>query len=274
MNVSWAILKSFVTARSLSIQWIDLGESYALKAIDNYYILDSSVNKNTADCTDFETNFKPAGNSPLTSNGAVRVNLRNSAGTEIGVTTSTPTTSASALVVRTIPLERPTYSVTAPNIVPGNLKSMFAIKNTGTSIVRIVEIKIVNSLNTAAIGVICTFGVYRISSYTNGLAFVIPSYDTADSFTFGTISCHSGATVSGESAEVLHQCTWSSDEWTVGSQDVESADHTLQQLIPFWEQKANGTKALTIRQNEGLTIKCITNSTVGSFNISIIFTTE
>lgn len=65
MNVSWEIFKAFVEERDLSIQWIDLGESYTLKAFDNYFTLDCSVNKDTDECTDFETNFQADGNKRL-----------------------------------------------------------------------------------------------------------------------------------------------------------------------------------------------------------------
>jgi len=54
---------------------------------------------------------------------------------------------------------------------------------------------------------------------------------------------------------------------------VESFDHAIQQVTPFWQQTANG-KAFTVRQNQGLHVKFATNSTAGAFNIRLVFTTE
>lgn len=67
MVVSWSIFKDFVNERSLSIQWIDLNDTYWCKAIDGNFNLECSVFKNTSDATDFETNYKDSGNkSPKT----------------------------------------------------------------------------------------------------------------------------------------------------------------------------------------------------------------
>lgn len=68
MNTSWSIFKNFVSGRSLSIQWIDLDDSYWLKAFDGPFTLECVLNKsNTTETQDFEDNFKSNGNkSPTT----------------------------------------------------------------------------------------------------------------------------------------------------------------------------------------------------------------
>ena len=68
MLVTWDIIKTFVTARALSIQYLDLGDSYFIKAFDGAFELSCTLNKddsNISAITDFETNFKPLGNKPL-----------------------------------------------------------------------------------------------------------------------------------------------------------------------------------------------------------------
>lgn len=73
MQVTWEIFKTIATERNLSVQWIDLGDSYELKLIDGMFILDCNIPRSdVARTTDFETNYKPTGNrqiQPLDSDG-------------------------------------------------------------------------------------------------------------------------------------------------------------------------------------------------------------
>ena len=185
--------------------------------------------------------------------------------------TSPPGSSASGIVVRPVSPEYPTFSVVSTNTAVGNNKSMLAIQNTGTSVLRIREIWIINDQNTAVTGVAGLFEARRIASFSAGTALIPVSYDTVDTLPAG-ITCATGATVATETT-LLRSGVWSTDEWGPGTSDVESFDHSLQQVTPFWQQTANG-KALTIRQNQGLHIKFATNSTAGAFNIRLVFTTE
>lgn len=82
MLVSWQILKSFAVSRSLSVQWIDLSESYYLKVFDGMFVIETEIFKSDpagADQVDFETNFKLTGNTNLTqldSDGAGIVRMK------------------------------------------------------------------------------------------------------------------------------------------------------------------------------------------------------
>lgn len=67
MDISWESLKSFVDGKSLSVQWVDLGNQYLLAASDGPFILRSKLQKTTpanSDQDDFETNYKDSGNKP------------------------------------------------------------------------------------------------------------------------------------------------------------------------------------------------------------------
>lgn len=186
-------------------------------------------------------------------------------------TTSQPASNALGLVVRPVTLELPTFSVSDFDVAVANNKSMLAIQNTGTSVVRVREIWIINDRTTATTGVAGEFQVNRITSFTGGTALTPVSYDTADSLPSG-ITAATNATVAGEGS-ILRRGRWSTDEWGPGTADVESFDHALQNIEPFWKQTPNG-KALTIRQNQGIHVKFATNSTAGSFTVRMIFTTE
>lgn len=191
--------------------------------------------------------------------------------TKLNAITTAPANNASGLVVRPINLELPTFSVVSVNTVVGNNKSMLSLQNTGSSIIRIREIWIINDRTTAVTGIAGLFEVRRIASFTGGTTLTPVSYDTIDSLPAG-VSSATGATVSGES-DLLRSGVWSTDEWGPGTLDVEGLDHALQQTTPFWSQTTGG-KALTIRQNQGIHVKFATNSTAGEFNIRMIFTVE
>ena len=68
MEVNWTQFKSFVTDRSLSIQWVSINDNYWLKAFDGAFALECVIpldNTLSADTVDFETNFKSNGNKSL-----------------------------------------------------------------------------------------------------------------------------------------------------------------------------------------------------------------
>lgn len=63
MQVEWVILKNFATTKQLSIQFLDLGDAYELRAFDGVFELSCNLPKDGgASVIDFETNFKPKGN--------------------------------------------------------------------------------------------------------------------------------------------------------------------------------------------------------------------
>lgn len=65
MIVQWPILKQVVDQKQINVQYVDLGERYWVVAIDGYFKLECFLDKNptiTDDLDDFETNYKPSGN--------------------------------------------------------------------------------------------------------------------------------------------------------------------------------------------------------------------
>lgn len=190
---------------------------------------------------------------------------------EAAVQNTPPAQTQYGLVVRQVPFELPTFSVVAENITVGNNKSMIALQNTGTSVVVLREIWIINDQTTAVTGVAGEFRVHRIASFTGGTSLTPSSFDTNDSLPAG-ITTATGATVATETT-LLRTGKWSTDEWGPGTLDVEASDHGHQNTEPFWRQTPNG-KGLVIRQNQGVHIRFATNSTAGAFNLRFIFTTE
>jgi hypothetical protein len=64
MKVEWSTFKSFVSTRSLSIQWIQSGDVYIMCAADGFFELSCEMftDELLTDTLDFVTNFKAQGN--------------------------------------------------------------------------------------------------------------------------------------------------------------------------------------------------------------------
>jgi hypothetical protein len=172
--------------------------------------------------------------------------------------------------------ELATFTALSTATAPANNKSMFSIVNASGSAVtlKIQEIYLINVQQTAVGGVTLTFELRRITNHSGGTAITaIETMDSGDALN-GSITARTNSTVSGESATLLWRSLWSSDEWSPGNSDVESNDHEFQTMFPIYSKKTNDSKPITLRANEGLTIKCTTNSTVGSFDIFVVFTQE
>lgn len=75
MELSWTDFKTFVSSRSLSIQWVVAGANYYLKAYDSVFSFECVIPTDRAvssETVDFEDNFKAAGNVKVSSNVSVQ----------------------------------------------------------------------------------------------------------------------------------------------------------------------------------------------------------
>ena len=65
LQVKWSGVKAFLDSRKISAQYVDIGDSYLVLAIDGPIQLSCYIHKETpasADQTDFETNYLPNAN--------------------------------------------------------------------------------------------------------------------------------------------------------------------------------------------------------------------
>jgi len=172
--------------------------------------------------------------------------------------------------------ELATFTALATAIVPANNKSMWSILNAvGSSVrIKIQEIYLVNVKVSGVTGVAITFELRRIIGHSAGTAITaIEKMDSADTLD-SNVTVRTNATVAGESATLLWRNIWSSDEWGPGAQDVESSDHDLQTMFPIFAKKTNDSKSVLLRAGEGMTVKCATSTTAGTFDLLVIFTQE
>lgn len=171
--------------------------------------------------------------------------------------------------------ELATFVVIGTNILPANNKSMISILNAdATLITKIHEIYVVNVRTAAVTGVTGVFELRRITSHSGGTVLTSVSMDTNDTLD-SDITVRTGSTVGGESASLMWRVLFSTDDWGPGTLDVESNDHIFQTMFSIFSRKTDsGTKPLTLRQNQGLTVKFATNSTAGEFDLMLVFTQE
>ena len=166
-----------------------------------------------------------------------------------------------------------TFVVFRKAVATANNGSLMSLVNTSSSVkVRLRDVKIVNARTSAATGVAATFDLLRCTGHSSGTSITPESHDTDDSLD-GGVTARTGATISGEGTGILRSWTQSTDEWGTGSLDAEAFDRGIQAHLSAYlaQQK---TKPITLRQNQGITLKCVTNTTTGLFDVMFVFTQE
>jgi len=194
------------------------------------------------------------------------------AGTDGANTRFLLTDTSGRLYVITSNVEQATWVVNAGSVVPGNNKSMLSILNaTDTAVVvRLREIWLGNVQTTPIVGVVGVFELRRMTGHSGGASVTAHPHDTADTLDTN-VTARTGATITGE-GPVMMSHRWSTDEWGPGTLDEEGYAHGIQASQPFWVRKDFTEKPLTLRSDQGFTLKFATNSAVGSFDIRFVFT--
>lgn len=172
------------------------------------------------------------------------------------------------------PVEHPTFTVQATDVDLGNGKSLLSLALAAGSprIVRLREVFLRNSRTASTTGVPVTFGLYRFATHSAGTLLAPNSRDTGDLLT-GAVTARSAASIASEGAEEM-RWEWSSDEWGTGTLDQEGLDHAFQTTFPLLVKRDAYTKPPTIRAGQGYHLKCVTNTTNGTFDVIFVFTVE
>jgi hypothetical protein len=168
--------------------------------------------------------------------------------------------------------EERTFLAWALSVAPGNLKSMLSLMNTNaTEVVEIQEIYLNNSALAAVTGVLHDFRLFRITGHSGGTALTNKPLDTSDSLPSG-ISSATGATVSGEETTPLDRWVIQGDEIKVSTLDGPGMDNIMSNHFTKWAMSQRKAKSILLRQNQGITIKEMINTTVGSFDVGVLYT--
>jgi hypothetical protein len=121
-------------------------------------------------------------------------------------------------------------------------------------------------------GTVLSFQLKRIAGHSSGTSITPEVSDTSDSLD-GGVTVKTGSTVSSESINAIKRWMVSSEEWGNGALDFENMQALEMGLYPIYEAHSP-QKPITLRQNQGVTIKCATNSSAGTFDVAIVFTQE
>lgn len=211
------------------------------------------------------------------------VRVKGDDGSDDGVKITSSTISSKkcldVAIANTVPIatteeEAPTFVAYALGIAIGNNKSMMSIVNAAASgyYLHIREIRIINVQNSAVTGIISDWRLLRCTGHSAGTDVTPAEHDTAETLQAGT-TVKTGATISGEGTAVYRRWQFSTDEWGVGAADVESGSHDTQMNRSLFDT-APKTKTIILREGEGITIKQTVNSTVGTFDIMVVFTQD
>lgn len=173
--------------------------------------------------------------------------------------------------------ELATFTGVATDIAVANNKSMLSIVNaSGSTVVsRISAIYVTSVQTTGVTGVVGNFELRRITNHSAGTAITaIEKMDSGDSLN-ASITVRTNGTVTSESTNLLWRSVFSTDEWSVNNAiDTAAEGHLLSTMFPIWKRADFDNKPIILNANEGLTIKFATNSSVGTFDIMIVFTQE
>lgn len=168
--------------------------------------------------------------------------------------------------------EEPTFVAVSLVTQIGNNKSMMSIVNTHATLrVKIKQIIIRNQQTTGIAGVMADFRLFRCTGHSAGTLVTPQARDTDDTLN-AAITCRTGATIAGEAASPMDRWKWSSDDHGVGTLDQEGLDKAFMNCFPMTNITDPSEKRITLRQNQGITLKQVTNSTNGNFDIIIVFT--
>jgi hypothetical protein len=169
----------------------------------------------------------------------------------------------------------PTFIAWVTGSAVGSNKSMMSIYNaTGSiKIIKIREVWLTNVQTGSIVGSPDVFEFRRITGHSTGTQIVldIETMDTADTLS-PFVSIRTGATVASESPNLLWKSVWSTDEWLANTADVETEDHSFQQMFPLYQRRDVNEKPITLRAGNGLTIKHATTATLGTFTVGMVFT--
>jgi hypothetical protein len=166
---------------------------------------------------------------------------------------------------------RPTYCIQSTFQTLAQNKLYFDLFNaTGSG--KVVEVRaIVLQKNMAAqTGVAIQFDLHFTTSVGTGGTVLTPiKFDSTNAALPAGVTARHAASGGAALGGLIMSRFYHSEETNVAAQ--------VQEALPFWPPVATlylEPQALTLNENEGLTLKQITASTAGVYNCSVIFTTS
>ena len=168
--------------------------------------------------------------------------------------------------------EPATFIAVSDRIAPAANKYMLTVFNTTATRKVVIQRAFVYNWQVAAVvGVLLEYEFRRITARTTGTTITPVAYDTNDTITAGITCDHTTTAVTDSS--LLRRGFTSSEETKIGALTLENS-LSVNESFPMVYERMNGCKGVTCRQNQGVTIKNITSSTIGTVSCVILFTDE
>lgn len=187
--------------------------------------------------------------------------------------TAHPTGVAAGLAVRNLETTAPTYYAVYDRIAPAANKYMATLFNTSST--RKVVIQRIYQYNWQFTGVtdnLLEQELRRITARTAGTVVTPIAEDTRDSLSAG-ITADTNSSAVTDSSLIKRIITGSAEAAIAGGVSGLKIMRTTDNLAVIYD-RIPGTRGITLRLNQGLTIKNITSVTVGTCSYVIVFTDE
>lgn len=162
----------------------------------------------------------------------------------------------------------PTYYIWVTPMATAQNKYLLALLNTGTQVVRVKKLFLINAALTAVTGVGMQYDVKRSSTITGGTAVTPNPADTADGAVSGLTCVHSPTSVT----EGVLLYSWFTNNDEVGATNAFPSNYL--QALGNIQPEGPEIRELTLRQNEGCTVKQITSTAVGIYGVLAVITVE
>ena len=171
--------------------------------------------------------------------------------------------------------EPATFLAIADRIVPAVNKYILTLFNTtATRKVVVQRVFVYNWQTAAVVGTILEYELRKITARTLGATVTPISYDSTDTLTAGITADTTTTAVTdvAGAAGLLRRGYTSGEETKIGALTMESSLSVDDDFALVYEKK-DGCKGVTLRQNQGVSIKNLTG-TIGSVSVVMLFTDE
>jgi hypothetical protein len=263
---SWSAWKTlFLSRASVSPQYADDDDKYSVYFYDGPevhvceiwrgavpYSSEGLQVQNDLDLTEFEASYKPLCNNP------------NISRVEISSVTSTTSMPSKDSV-------NPTFYVVFDRVQPGENKYVATLWN-GSSTQKLVvqRIRVYNWQVTSVTGVLLEQQLEFITARTAGTSIPIRTCDTTDTVPVGVSADTNSMSVT--TGHVVERIFATNDEMALTTNNIATWRVELAGAIIY--DRKPGTKGHTLRTGQGLSVKNLTKSAVGSVSYIFEFTSE
>ncbi len=183
-----------------------------------------------------------------------------------------PVASLHAMVTRDLGVTRPSFFAVYDRIAPAANKYMATIFNTSsTKKVVIQRVWVFNWQEATVNGALLSQEFRKITARTAGTSVTPSAEDTLDILPAGITADHNSSAVSD--SDLIKRLWAAGEEVFLSSAAFLLGGRAIDANCLMYERK-DGMRGLTLRQNQGVTIKNITSSTVGTVSYVIEFTVE